>query len=47
MTDKLPKLLTDSIEQNSIDIDIITQKLKLPWLKLDVKLDSVDKNELE
>ena len=47
MTDKLPKLLTDSIEQNSIDIDIITKKLKLPWLKLDIKLDSVDKNELE
>lgn len=33
----LPKLLKDSIEQNEFDIDIITKKYKLPWLKLDLQ----------
>lgn len=36
MTDKLPKLLKDAIEQNKPDVKVITENLKLPWLKLDL-----------
>ena len=39
MKDKIPKLLKDAIGENSIDIDIITKKLKIPWLKLDISFD--------
>lgn len=47
MTDNIPKLLRDSIEQNTFDIDIITKKLKLPWLKLDIKIKSPGEDHLQ
>ena len=47
MNDKIPKLLRDSIEQNDYDIDVITKKLKLPWLKLDIKLDEPTQEEIK
>jgi len=46
MKDNIPKLLKDSMEQNTLDIDVITKKLKLPWLKLDIKLDIPDKDHI-
>tara|TARA_R110000803_G_scaffold17250_1_gene46699 strand:+ start:1667 stop:2404 length:738 start_codon:yes stop_codon:yes gene_type:complete len=46
MKNNIPKLLKDSIEQNSYDIDIITQKLKLPWLKLDLSFDAPSTEDL-
>ena len=47
MTDKIPKLLKDSIEQNTFDIDVITKKLKLPWLKLDIKIKSPGEDQMQ
>jgi hypothetical protein len=47
MNDKIPKLLRDSIEQNDYDVDIITKKLKLPWLKLDIKLDEPTQEDIK
>ena len=38
MTEELPKLLKDAIKQNRPNAEIITKQLKLPWLKLDIKL---------
>ena len=49
MTDNIPKLLQDAINENTYDIDVITKNLKLPWLKLDLKFDQPtdkDINEL-
>mgnify|MGYP000997364614 CR=1 FL=1 len=37
MKNKLPKLLQDVLDNNTFDVDIITKKLKLPWLKLNIK----------
>jgi len=47
MTDDIPKLLRDSMEKNTFDIDVITKKLKLPWLKLDVKINSPSADQLQ
>jgi hypothetical protein len=33
----LPKLLQDAINENSIDVKILTEQLKLPWLHLNIK----------
>jgi len=46
-TDKLPKLLKDAIEKNAYDIEIITKKLKLPWLKLDLNFGSWTNKDCE
>ena len=47
MTDNIPKLLKDIIEQNTFDIDVITKKLKLPWLKLDIKIKSPGEDQMQ
>ena len=44
---KIPKLLADSMSQNSYDIDVITKHLKLPWLKLDIKFDTPSDQDIE
>ena len=46
MKDKMPKLLSDVIEENTYDIDVITKKLKIPWLKLDMPFDRPSDYEL-
>ena len=46
-TDKLPKILQDSIRENSVDIEVITKYLKLPWLKLDIKFDTPTQQDLK
>lgn len=42
-----PKLLADAMEQNQFDVDIVTKKLKLPWLKLDIKAPKMSAEYLE
>ena len=42
MTKQIPKLLKDAIEQNSIDIDVLTKHLRIPWLKLDMQFPTID-----
>lgn len=37
MNDNLPELLTQCLAHNKFDIDVVTDQLKLPWLKLDLK----------
>ena len=47
MKNKLPKLLQDVLDNNTFDVDIITKKLKLPWLKLNIKFDPPTNSDLE
>lgn len=46
MKDRIPKLLNDVITGNTYDIDVITKKLKIPWLKLDMQFDRPSADEL-
>ena len=46
MKDRIPKLLNDVITGNTYDIDVITNKLKIPWLKLDMQFDRPSADEL-
>jgi len=47
MKDKLPKLLDDALSENSYDIDIITKRLKIPWMKLDIRFDEPTAQDIE
>lgn len=47
MKDNIPKLLKDSIEKNTVDINIITKNLKLPWLKLDIEISLPSEDQLQ
>lgn len=47
MKDKLPKLLNDVVSENSYDIDVITKKLKIPWLKLDLRFERPTEQDIE
>lgn len=44
MSDKLPRLLQDSIDYNAPDIGILTRHLKLPWIKLDLKFPTLSQD---
>ena len=46
MKDRIPKLLSDVIAENTYDVDVITKKLKIPWLKLDMPFDRPSADEL-
>ena len=43
----IPKLLEDAINYNEFDIDIVTKRLKIPWLKLDIKAPTMTKEYLD
>lgn len=42
MKEKMHKLLKDAMGQNHADVDVITKKLKLPWLKLKINFPSIE-----
>ena len=45
MDNNLPELLKQCIEHNEPSVDIITNRLKLPWLKLNLNFSNVLDNE--
>ena len=47
MKNTLPKLLQDALDGNSVDVKIITETLKMPWLKLDLKFPTIAENQIE
>lgn len=50
MNDKLPAMLAQCLQHNEPEVEIITKRLKLPWLKLDLsapKLDADYINQVE
>ena len=43
----LPKLLQDVLNHNSVDVKIITETLKLPWLKLNLKFPTITEEQIK
>ena len=42
MTKQIPKLLKDAMENNTVDVDVLSKHLKIPWIKLDIKIPNLD-----
>ena len=42
MTKQIPKLLKDAMENNTVDVDVLSKHLKIPWIKLDIKITNLD-----